>query len=184
MKSTVEEVTAAPEWLPDKTKFKNAANGYFTQSLFLEQGYDAEVAMYTFNDEDKEYKGKTFKSLKKLYLEMEDPTEYTFANKYLAGWTHWQRIVTNNVLLKEIENWRDELEVRLRSKGVLNALKLGADSFTAAKWAADGHWNVKRGRPSRAEQKRDSDMRRKAASAADVDGARIAHLIPKKQEQA
>lgn len=175
---------APSEWLPDKSKFKNAANGYYTQSLFIEQGYDAEVAMFTFNDQDKEYKGKTFKSLKKLYLETADPTEYAFATKYLDGWTHWQRMVSNNLLLKEIETWRDELEVRLRSRGVLNALQLGADNFTAAKWAADGHWNVKRGRPSKEEQKRDADMRRRAATAADVDGARIAHLLPKKDKAA
>ena len=53
-----------------------------TQSLFLEIGY-TEHAVYTLKDDDYEYNGKVYPSLKKAYLELEDTTEYDFANQYL-----------------------------------------------------------------------------------------------------
>lgn len=167
------------DFIPDRSKFKDSAGKYITQNLFLEFSYDTEKAVYTFADEDKEYKGKVYPSLRRLYLETADPTEYEFATKYLWGWEHWQRILGNKVLLKEVERWREELEVKLRSRGVKAALALTEGSFNAAKWAADGGWNIKRGRPSKAEKERARKMREKALEEIKDDASRIIHLVRK-----
>ena len=58
-----------------------------TQGLFLEIGY-SDSALYTLKDNDHEYNDKALPSIKRLYLEMEDVTEYEFANKYFLGWSH------------------------------------------------------------------------------------------------
>lgn len=123
-----------------------------TQSLFLELGYNDE-ACFTLKDIDYKYQGKIYPSLKRLYLEAADPTEYSFAKEYLLGWKHWQRMCDNKLIAKHIEEWRDELEVMLRSRAILDALKEAKKGhFQAAKWIADRGWATRgAGRPSKAE---------------------------------
>lgn len=148
----------------DKSKMLDSAGRPLTQSLFLEIGY-TDFALFTLKDEDHVYEGKTFFSLKKLYLEMEDPTEYAFANAYLLGWRHWKRLGENKVIRKHIDEWREELELKLRAKGASSIMKAAKDgSFNAAKWLADKGWEMKTaGRPSK------SDIEREAKFAARVD---------------
>lgn len=165
-------------YFPDKSKFKDSGGRYLTQSLFLEYGYDTKYAIYTLADEDKEYEGVTYPSLKRLYLLTADPTGYTFANTYLYNFDHWERICANKAMYAEIEKWERELEVLLRSRAIAQIMSLGYDSFQAAKWAADGHWNVKRGRPSKAEQARERAIREDAVRDLEGDAGRIMHLIP------
>ena len=120
----------------DKSKFKAEHGQYRTQSLFLEVNYNTDEAVFTFDGEDKTYKGVVYPSLKRLYIEMEDPTEYLFANKYLYDWTHWQKMVNNKMLFSHIEKWREELELSLRAEGIRSMLDLAAEgkSFQAGKY--------------------------------------------------
>ena len=170
------------EWLPDKTKFKDNSGKYITLSLFLENGYNTEFAVYTLTDTDKEYKGKVYPSLRRLYLEQMDPTEYAFANKYLWGWEHWQRIVANNLMTEAIESWREELEVKLRALAIASIIKTSYDSYNAATWVADGKWKQKRGRPSKAELAKEKRIRERAATAADEDASRIVDFIRREEK--
>ena len=148
----------------DKTKLKDTSGRPLTQSLFLEIGYDTEKAIYTLKDEDHEYKGNTYYSLKQLYLEMEDPTEYEFANTYLLGWQHWKRLKANKMLSKHFEEWEEELELRLRAQGIRAAIDQAADDkgFQAAKWLADKGWQKNSvGRPSKHDKLREERMQAK-----------------------
>lgn len=164
-------------WKPDRAKFKDDKGAYITQSLFLEVGYDADKAVYTFSDEDKEYQGKTYKSLRKLYLDMADPTEYHFATTYLWGWEHWQRIVNNKLLAVEIEKWRDELEVKLRAVGVRNIIAQSGTTMVAAKWVADGQWVTSRQRKTKEGKAKEKAVREKVADEVQKDGDRISRLM-------
>lgn len=136
----------------DKTKLVDGQGKPLTQSLFLEIGY-TDFSVYTLKDQDYEYNGKMYPSLKRLYLEMEDPTEYEFANECLLGWRHWIRLCENKQIAKHIDEWRAELEYKLRSKAVrmmLSSAKGG--NYQAAKWFADRGWSNKgAGRPSKAD---------------------------------
>lgn len=135
---------------PLREQLVDAKGRHYTQSLFLEIGYGSD-AIYTLKDYDHEYNGELYLSIKKLFLEMEDVTEYEFANQYFAGWAHWKRICANKVLLREIEEWRYELELKLRARSVLEMKELAAGgSYQASKWLADKGWDVKpKGRPSK-----------------------------------
>ena len=140
----------------DKDKMKVPSNGNMrTQGLFLELEYGKhETAVYTLSDEHKTYKGKEYPSLKKLYLEMEDPVEYEFATKYLLGWRHWQRLLNNQLVRPYIEEWRDELNLKLRSKAFKEILDRSKteQGTTANKWIADKGWIKNEvGRPSKAD---------------------------------
>lgn len=122
-----------------------------TQSLFLEVGYGSD-AIYTLKEVDYMYKGKLYPSLKRLYIQMADPTEYEFANTYLLGLRQWQRITENRALKKHVEEWRFELSEKLRSEGVRLAIKQATKgSWQAAKWLADRGWDQKsgKGRPTK-----------------------------------
>lgn len=136
----------------NKKKMKDEKGRYIVQGLFLEDRYNTDLAIFTYAGDHKEYKGKTYYSLKKLYLDMADPIEYTFANEYLFDWPHWQRMCNNSIISKHVEEWREELALKLASEGVLTMLELATDkgSYQAAKYLADRGWDVKeKGRPSK-----------------------------------
>lgn len=134
----------------DKKLLTDGSGKPLTQGLFLEIGY-GDSALYTLKDNDHEYNDKVLPSIKRLYLEMEDVTEYEFANKYFLGWSHWQRICNNKVLRKYIDDWRVELELKLRARAAkLMIDQASSGSYQAVKWLADRGWDVKKaGRPTR-----------------------------------
>lgn len=136
----------------DKGKFKDSGGRPLTQSLFLEIGY-TNNAFYTLKDEDYKYKGKVYPSLKRLFLEEEDPHEYIFATTYLLGWNHWQRLCDNKQLRKHIDEWRNELDLKIKSAGFKAILESALDEeggFQAQKYLADRGWDKKgAGRPKK-----------------------------------
>lgn len=144
----------------NKKLFKASTGQMITQGLFLEIGY-TDSAYYTLEDEDKTYKGRVYPSLKKMFLEMEDPTEYSFATEYLLGWQHWQRICANKQLAKHIAEWREELELKLRSQAIMDIVQMSAEEkgFQAAKWLAERGWDKRGvGRPNKDTTEHDSKM--------------------------
>jgi len=140
----------------DKQQFLDSTGRPITQALFLEIGY-TQFAVYTLKDNDHIWNDKVYPSIKRLYLEMNDPTEYKFANTYLLGWKHWKRICENKALKGYIAEWREELELKLRCQGIIHALDSAkSGSFQAAKWIADRGWESRgAGRPSKDEIERE-----------------------------
>lgn len=159
----------------DKSKMKTPQGNYITQGLFLEIHYP-ETALYTLKNEDFTYKGKVYPSLKRLYLECKDVIEYEFATTYLCGWDHWQRIVENKLITKHIKRWRNELQLKLRSKAFKEILDRTQTEkgMVANKWIADKGW-VKReaGRPSKLEREQEEAYRDKVLGEYGEDIARI-----------
>ena len=145
--------------LPSKDKMLDSMGRPITQSLFLEVGY-SDSALFTLKDNDFEYNGRYLPSIKRIYLEIADPTEYEFATTCFIGWSHWQRICDNKVLRRHIDEWRMELEVKLRSKGVKAAMVAAhGGNYQAAKWLADRGWDTRGpGRPSKADVERETKI--------------------------
>ena len=117
----------------------------------MENGYNTDLAVYTLDGEDKTYKGVLYPSLKRLFLELGDPTEYQFAVDNLYDWPHWKRLCKNKVIQPHIKEWRDELSLKLQSEGVLSIINLATSegSYQASKWLADKNWvQRERGRPT------------------------------------
>ena len=139
----------------DKSLLKDCMGRPITQSLFLENGYNTEHAVYTLKDDDHTYNGTLYPSLKKLYLEYEDVTEYEFSNTYLLGWQHWKRLKANKLMTKHFEEWKEELELRLMAQGIRAIIDQSADdkAFQAAKYVAEKGWGKRgAGRPSKNEK--------------------------------
>ena len=119
-------------------KFKNNRGMFLTASLFIEHNYDYSLAVYSWGDRDfKNDKGE-FPSLKRLYLEMADVTEYEFASTYLDGWRHWKTLLESPACRKHIDEWREELELKLRAQGLRQMIDMAQNeekpSFQAAKY--------------------------------------------------
>lgn len=146
----------------DKSELKDKMGRPLTQGLFLEIGYDTKFAVYTLKDDDFMYEGKLYPSLKRLYLDMEDPIEYDFANKYLLGWNHWKRICENKIFTDRIEGWREELQLKLRARGFKEMMNKASTSPMAAKWLTDKGWEEKKvGRPSKSDQEAQKKFEKK-----------------------
>ncbi len=151
---------------PPKDVFKTANHSFLTIGLFFEFKLDTYPYLYTLKDED----CNGAKSLKKLYLEERDQTEYGFANKYFFNYDHWIRITENSSIKPHIEKWRFELASLLLRDALREIDKIATTGkseqtrLSAAKYLAEKPWEGKvlsakeigrlrkRGRPSKEEQ--------------------------------
>jgi hypothetical protein len=146
--------------------FLEGAN-YRTKSLFIEFCHDeANLKYVKFTLKDSEYRG--FPSLKQLYLSCKDPTEYSFAIKYLGGWKHWQYLQRSPAIQPHIQEWREELELLMRSEAFAR-LKSELEnpqsqaSFTAAKTILQKYGDLASaqnkvvGRPSKEKIKKEAE---------------------------
>jgi len=166
----------------DKTLMKNSIGNYYTQGLFYEYRYTAGedgFPVYSLRDYDFEFEGRTIYSLKQLYLEIADPTEYEVAMACFCGWKHWQRVRNNKMIAKHVDEWHDELEVKLRSQGLLGVIRSaqgeGSTGLAAAKYLSEKGWEprAKRGRPSKDEVDRERRIAAGMESDVNSDLARI-----------
>jgi len=168
--------------IPTRAQMQDVTGKPLTQGLFLEVGY-GEAAVYTLKEQDHELNGKRYLSLKRLYLETADPTEYEFATTYLLGWKHWLRLCENKALRAHIDEWRDELEIKLRSKAIKYILDSSSGPMAnvqASKWVADRGWAVRgAGRPSKADVEREKKIQ---AGIGDEYAADVLRLVPKGKE--
>jgi hypothetical protein len=140
-----------------KDQFKDSIGRWRTATLFEETCEDPTKypPVYTLKDSDT----SSCVSLKERYLQMGDLTEYSFANVYLGGWDHWVRICDSWILKPHIEEWREQLKLRLRAETLAKVKDMaegeGPSALNAAKFLLEelgGSGKPKRGRPSKEEK--------------------------------
>ena len=164
----------------DKVDFKDSQGRWLSRSLFFElNGYVmGPSTIFTNKDEDFEVKGKKLISFKKLFLETDDITGYTMATQHLGGYTHWKWLRESALvgpLIKEVE---EQMEVRMRSiglKSLINSAKNG--NYNASKFLSDKGWvELKSGRPSKADIKKEARQMAQAIDGLEADFSRIGSL--------
>ncbi len=164
------------DWVLKREMMLDSSNRPITQSMFLELGYH-EAAIYTLKENHYLYKGELFPSLKKLYLEEQDPTEYNFATTYLLGWKHWNRLQNNKAIRPYIDEWREELEMKMKylaHREMMMLVEQEGGNYSAAKWLADQGWNKRAaGRPSKAEKERSLRVDEKVTEDFEADVIRL-----------
>lgn len=106
-------------------RFKTDQGVYITKSLFFETApyNERQHVVYTLKSED--HNG--LPSLKRLYLEEMDPTEYRFVEKHLGGWDHWKKLQDSEWFKPHLEAWRDELEIKMKSLAFVSIMSEAAN---------------------------------------------------------
>lgn len=138
----------------EPTEFKDSQNRYLTKGMFIEY---SPSGIFTLGREDK----GDIPSLFRLYMEMEDLTEYEFANAYFEDWDHWVKVSNSFFVRNHVAKWRTELEMALKAKALRKIKELSQSrdkgSFEAQKYILSKGWIDKeieknrRGRPSKQE---------------------------------
>lgn len=140
-----------------------------TKGLFYETTLPEERPVFgtswTLKEKDLVVGDKTYTSMKRVYLEMEDVTEYDFAMATLGSFKHWERLLESPIIIKHITQWRKELNLKLKARAMKSIIKAATEdeklSFQAMKYLADNEYldkKGKRGRPSKEEVK--AELRR------------------------
>jgi hypothetical protein len=164
----------------DISIFKDDINRWRTATLFAEtNSNDKYTPIFTLEDEDKVLPdGTKLISMKRIYLEARDPTEYLAAKRIFSIWEPWEKLSKAPFFQPIIAAWRDELERLLRSEAIqeINAMSKGSKAtgttFSAAKWVAEATWkktyttqemgdddNAKgAGRPSKASVQKEAEI--------------------------
>jgi len=137
--------------------YKSSNGKLRTNSLFIELNKTKSLAIFSISDEDVTKNSIDYPSLRKIYLNYNDPTEYEFAIEVFGSWKQWETILGNAQLMTYIQDWRDEAEIKYRSIAlkalVATATQDGAKGTTAAKYIAEKGWiKRKAGAPSREER--------------------------------
>jgi hypothetical protein len=143
--------------MTEDSKFRIHTGQRKLRGLFYETTLsDKTGVVYTLKDRPHE----GYPSLYQLYMEYDDPTEYTFAVNCLDSWDHWEMLTACSWFKKYLHRWRRELEVRAKARA-LNAIKAVAQSeskeaYQANKFLVSGGWKESNkrkgaGRPSKEE---------------------------------
>lgn len=125
--------------------FRGTNFRWVTRALFFEQTLPEdrlECTIFTLKDVD--HGG--YLSLYRLYMEENDPTEYEFANKYLASWPHWLELVKCSWFRPHVQRWREELELQIKASALKEIREeasnsLSKNAFQANKYLLERGWD-------------------------------------------
>lgn len=154
--------------------FKDSVGRWFTKGLFWETCKPENKGWASYTLKEQEHEG--LPSLKALYLQASDPTEYEFAKAHLGGWLHWKTLCQSSWFQPHLEEWREELEIKLRSEAIKKIAEhsRGDKGYQAAKFLADRGWDLRKaGAPSKEEKERERKVQSRMHDEIDEDMARI-----------
>jgi len=138
---------------------KDPIGRFLTHAMFFESRTKGYAPTFTFKEQDHTYEGVSYISMRRLYLEISDPTEYLFAQEVLGSWDHWKKLCNSALIREQIDKWREELEIKLRAQAIQAiaevATTAGSKGTTAAKWIAAGGWHAGKGRPTKKQKERE-----------------------------
>lgn len=158
--------------------YRDSMGRYRTASLFKEAyntnaDQDKYPPVFTLGARDKD----GLVSMKRVYLELEDPTGYAVSQQLLGSYAHWKKLCEASWFAEHLREWEEELEIKLQSRALLKVkeISLGdtAQAFQAAKFLNDKGWKAKKGRPTKAEKEAAVKKEAKLSDAVQGDLERI-----------
>lgn len=158
------------ELLSVRSQLKGVNGRRILRSLFIETiGSEVEEngfvsPIFTLKDVNIEKDGVFYWSLKNIYFSYDHIPgfEYEFAMDVFGDWEHWVMLADSFLIKPHVDAWRDEMTIKIQAKAIeammKSALRDGSKGTPAAKFLADRGWEVKRGRPSKAEIEREKKI--------------------------
>ena len=161
--------------------YKDKMGRYRTQSLFWEMRDESMEPIWCMKDYDLVKGDITYPSLKKLYMAYDHVpgAEYDFAMEHLGSWDHWIKLCndTTPAIKDMIQAWRDEIDIRLKAKGIKSIIMHSLDNdpkgLQAAKYLVEKGYAKRAGRPSKEEVERELKTDARAAKDRQADLERI-----------
>jgi hypothetical protein len=150
---------------------KNGYGRVHTRALFVETSQNPELIKFTLRNEPV----NGYPSLRQLYFEADDPTEYSFAIKHLGSIAQWDALCDCSWFRPFVTAWRREHELQYKA-AALRRIREDADSgsktsFAANRYLMEKGWEPKdgksRGRPSKDEI--NAEAKRQAADVVRVE---------------
>lgn len=113
---------------------KDKMKRYRTRSLFKEfwgrtKNQDWPPIFTLKGEEDKD----GLIAIKRIYMEIGDPTEYKFAKAVFHDHTHWRHLCKQAWFMEFVKEWRLELKAKIRSSAVESLLALKEGNLQAIK---------------------------------------------------
>lgn len=154
----------------NRDKLHASNGGKLTTSLFEELASDHVAAKPVFK----------LSEWRKKYVEIADPTEYDAAMQLIGNWDHWLVLLDNPVFLKEVEKWRLEVEVKLRSQALRQLMKQSKlpTGTAAAKWLAEAGF-VERNKRKKKDKADDERAAKEAKGKVAEDAKRLGLTVVK-----
>lgn len=159
LEESVETIKNGPEF-PEFYKnspFRDSQGRLLSSKLFYERTSPdkRDKIRYTLKDQDHE----GCLSLYRLYLDANDPTEYSFANDHFESYEHWLLITKQDWFKPYLQRFRRDLETKVRSialRAIMREAQSGSkNAFTANKFLIEKGWMDKeesrntKGRPTK-----------------------------------
>lgn len=142
--------------------YKSKKNQWYTSVLFHERWVDTPIVDRVVDCQFSLYGDYPHLiNCKATFIELGDPTGYTWTMKYLGSWDHWLRLLRAPWFQVAVDLWVQELKVKLKAEAVLKVRDIASGSspqaLPASKYLAQAEWDEvpvrARGRPSKAEVK-------------------------------
>lgn len=141
----------------EDSEFRTSNRKRLLRGLFFETTPTSDKTNVLYSLKDEDHLG--YRSLSRLYLEANDPTEYTFAVQYLESYDHWEMLCECSWFKPYLNRWRKELEMKIKSEALANIIREAKDQkspsrFAANKYIIEKGWEPKdtpnkKGRPSK-----------------------------------
>jgi hypothetical protein len=115
-------------------KVRDTRGRYLTSAIFHETRHSLSpyTAVYTLAEESR----YGLPSARQIYLDANDPTEYTAAVSLLGSWEHWQHLCGTSWFAPIVEQWREELKTRLLSEATKKIIELSGSYESSSALAA------------------------------------------------
>lgn len=176
----------------DAPPYKDAMGRWRTVSLFFEtfedewfdtdkdgvRKIDKYTPIFTLREFDlqlnesspfyERYEDRKIPSLRRLYLEANDPTESRFALEVIKSTFHWKHLCGVEWFKPYLDEWRITLAEKLRAVGIDAIVRIAEGSdpklgLQAGKWLADGGHTQRRGKGRPSERAVQVEVQREAA---------------------
>lgn len=100
------------------------------------------------------------KDWKQVYVDIADPTEYETAMCLIGNWEHYS-LIRNHPKIKPImDEWAEEVSIKLKSAAFRKLEKLSAtpNGTAAAKYLSEGHFYGKGRKTKQVEEEKQKDV--------------------------
>lgn len=139
--------------------YKSNSNQWYTKALFWDlvvvlREVDRTIhPVFTLHDDKEGYI-----NARKAFVELDDPTGYKWAMKYLGDWSHWLALEKCKWFRDALAIWREELRMKQKAEAIESIRVIAASddkqALVAARYIAEQGWEKRpstRGRPSKEE---------------------------------